>query len=115
MGARHQYDTINFGKHKGKRWEEIPDSYLNWMIEKGDPEKAGTKIASDEMQMRADEGVSVPDDTETAPQAAKRESGAKKTSDLEARVKRLEDAVFKKTEVKNSPEPMSFDDDSIPF
>ena len=23
--------TIDFGKYKGKRWEELPLSYLNWL------------------------------------------------------------------------------------
>jgi exodeoxyribonuclease X len=27
---------VNFGKHKGERWEKLPDGYLNWMVDAPD-------------------------------------------------------------------------------
>ena len=27
-----QYDTVNFGKHKGRRYDELPITYLSWIL-----------------------------------------------------------------------------------
>lgn len=129
--STHQYETINFGKYKGRAWEDIPDSYLNWVIKNGDPDKAGTQIAIDEMQMRADEGRSVLDEVETAPQQAKRESVKKQHNlspagtpinkwceEMEVRMNRLEAAVFPKKEEKPKTQGQKFVDDEsddLPF
>lgn len=31
--SRSSDDIIHFGKHKGKRWSEIPTGYLVWMVD----------------------------------------------------------------------------------
>jgi exodeoxyribonuclease X len=28
--------TVAFGKHRGKKYKDVPDDYLEWMISKGD-------------------------------------------------------------------------------
>lgn len=39
--------TIKFGKHKGKKWEDIPEDYLQWML-------TADKI-NDDMKQKADQ------------------------------------------------------------
>lgn len=31
-------DTVRFGKHKGKKWKDLPLEYLNWLLENTDKE-----------------------------------------------------------------------------
>ena len=47
---------IWFGKHKGKRWEDLPDSYLDWLA-KQDKEKnpKSVELAQHEVQRRLSE------------------------------------------------------------
>jgi len=30
------FTILSFGKHKGERWEDLPDDYLTWIVEKSD-------------------------------------------------------------------------------
>ncbi len=98
--------TVWFGKYKGQSWETVPDSYLKWMM-KEDPsyEKKGTQLADEEMQRRADTGVSVPDE----PRDSKATTKSGSVASLEARILKLE------LEVSKLMTKESFDADDIAF
>lgn len=48
--------TINFGKHKGTKWSELPDDYLNWLAENGRQENVKER-ANRELENRLDDNV----------------------------------------------------------
>ena len=46
-------DCINFGKHRGSKWSEIPVDYLQWLVN-NDGTKADTRaLAQDELDRKA--------------------------------------------------------------
>lgn len=47
---------INFGKHKGTKWSELPDDYLNWLAENGRQENVKER-ANRELENRLDDNV----------------------------------------------------------
>ena len=50
-------NIINFGKHNGKEWKDIPDSYLDWVIDNCD----GYKIDEANKELERRNESSVPD------------------------------------------------------
>ena len=100
--------VIRFGKYKNTPWTDIPDSYLQWLVANGEPDKKGTILADTELQARADEGRSVTGDPVTQRAPAANSGGA--LAALEKRVAALEKKVFGST-----GGAVSFDDDSICF
>lgn len=46
--------TINFGKHKGKKWSEIPEDYLKWLKENAKDDQTEQK-AREELTSRVQE------------------------------------------------------------
>lgn len=64
-GFDSQSDTIQFGKHSGKKWSEVPIDYLSWLStsEKGNP--AIKQKAADELKLRAAEKLHTNDSEES--------------------------------------------------
>ena len=48
--------AINFGKHKGKKWKEVPRDYLIWLAEGSDNEQ-WKMMANAEILLRVTEGA----------------------------------------------------------
>lgn len=45
-------DVMPYGKHKGVRWEQVPQSYLAWLVEQQFPEPALKARAQAELEVR---------------------------------------------------------------
>lgn len=54
------FAKISFGKHAGKKWEEIDTGYLQWMCKQGDMDKDIVACAAREIQRRKDNAASKP-------------------------------------------------------
>ena len=44
---------INFGKHKGARWEDVPADYLRWVVDKSDLDRDVKANARHHLKQRA--------------------------------------------------------------
>ena len=44
--------TIGFGKHKGKKWEEVPSTYLEWLLGREKTDDETRKYAQEEKDRR---------------------------------------------------------------
>lgn len=54
------FAKIAFGKHAGKKWEEIDGGYLQWMCKQGDMDKDVVACAAREIQRRRNNAASAP-------------------------------------------------------
>ena len=53
-------ETINFGKHKGTAWRDLPEAYVEWIIDKMDPpakDYAEWEMMRKEREFAAQEGA----------------------------------------------------------
>ncbi|TAK65701.1 MAG: hypothetical protein EPO24_02200 [Bacteroidetes bacterium] len=63
-------DIIHFGKHKGKKWIELPDDYLKWM-----QSSEGTQPDTLEMVKKTLDAISKPAQESTQAQSVQTENG----------------------------------------
>lgn len=54
-------ETLTFGKYEGEDIEEVPDSYLEWVVSNFDKGK-WLHAAEDELERRAETGEYIEDD-----------------------------------------------------
>ena len=45
---------INFGKHKGAKWEDVPSDYLRWIVSKSDLDRDTVANAKHHLKLRGD-------------------------------------------------------------
>lgn len=46
------YTRVSFGMHKGKKWSEVPEQYLKWIVREFDKKNPNRKTARRELGKR---------------------------------------------------------------
>ena len=54
-------EILTFGKYEGEDIEEVPDSYLEWVVANFDKGR-WLHLAEDELERRQEEGICIEDD-----------------------------------------------------
>lgn len=50
-------EFVMFGKHKGSRWNEVPTSYLKWILDTWEPSKRTRRVIRTAKLLLSDRGV----------------------------------------------------------